>query len=157
MTSNNSVADRVRGIVFTVDGHLLLIKRIRPGVEPYWVFPGGGVEATDVSRVEALRREIREELGCDAVIGNLVYILTRNAGTSEASRELYFIVHIERHDLSQRNGPEFVSATSGEYVYDTFPLNDRALATRNIKPDAMKQFLLTNWRDFDALPALTEA
>ena len=43
---------------------LILIKRTKPGKEPYWITPGGGVEP-DVDRtvVDALHREVAEELG----------------------------------------------------------------------------------------------
>jgi len=38
------MTDRVRGLLITPDGDLLAIQRIRPGQDPYWVLPGGGVE-----------------------------------------------------------------------------------------------------------------
>jgi ADP-ribose pyrophosphatase YjhB (NUDIX family) len=38
------VTTRVRALLITQDGDLLTIRRTRPGQEPYWVLPGGGVE-----------------------------------------------------------------------------------------------------------------
>ena len=43
---------------------MLLIRRVRPGaVHPYWITPGGGVEPGDRTVVDALHREVDEELG----------------------------------------------------------------------------------------------
>ncbi|MBA0052862.1 NUDIX hydrolase [Streptomyces sp. AJS327] len=43
---------------------MILIKRTKPGREPYWITPGGGVEpGVDRTVIEALHREVDEELG----------------------------------------------------------------------------------------------
>jgi len=44
-------------------GRILLIRHEKPGKE-YWLLPGGGVNSGE-SLVDALRRELREELGID--------------------------------------------------------------------------------------------
>ena len=45
-------------------GLVLLCRQEKPGKE-YWLLPGGGVDAGE-SLIEALRRELREELGVEA-------------------------------------------------------------------------------------------
>jgi 8-oxo-dGTP diphosphatase len=44
-------------------GRILLIRHEKPGKE-YWLLPGGGVNSGE-SLVDALRRELQEELGID--------------------------------------------------------------------------------------------
>ena len=47
---------------------MILIKRTKPSSEPYWITPGGGVEpGVDATVVEALHREVNEELGAKIV------------------------------------------------------------------------------------------
>lgn len=54
-------------------GDELLVSRRpdRPGKPGQWEFPGGKVEAGE-GEPEALRRELAEELGCDAEVGRLL-------------------------------------------------------------------------------------
>lgn len=80
---------RVRALLITQDGALLTIRRTRPGQEPCWVLPGGGVE--DGENLEtALARELREELAATADIHGLVYstssaaMMTASTSTSPA-------------------------------------------------------------------------
>ncbi|WP_344592276.1 NUDIX domain-containing protein [Actinomadura vinacea] len=49
----NQPRERVRALLLTSTGTLLLIKRTKPGQTPYWVLPGGGVEADDSRGVAA--------------------------------------------------------------------------------------------------------
>ena len=45
-------------------GRVLLCRQEKPGKE-YWLLPGGGVDSGE-TLIEALRRELREELGIEA-------------------------------------------------------------------------------------------
>jgi 8-oxo-dGTP pyrophosphatase MutT (NUDIX family) len=64
-----AVQVRVRAVLLTGPGSIIVILRQRPDRAPYRVLPGGAVEATDPSIQAALARELREELGAQAVIG----------------------------------------------------------------------------------------
>lgn len=52
------MTDRVRALLVRSGHDLLVIQRIRPGQDPYWVLPGGGVEAGE-NLETALVRELR--------------------------------------------------------------------------------------------------
>jgi 8-oxo-dGTP pyrophosphatase MutT (NUDIX family) len=137
-----TVEERVRGVLITPAGTLLLIKRIRGGTPPYWVFPGGGVEADDADREAALLREVREEVGGTATIRSLVLILERETAPASAVRELFYLADIPSWDERARNGPELARPDAGEYVIDEFPLDADEIASRDIKPEVMKRWLL---------------
>jgi 8-oxo-dGTP diphosphatase len=66
--------ERVRVVAAVIRrGDALLVTRRpdRPGRPGQWEFPGGKVEPGE-GEPDALRRELREELGCDAGIGGLL-------------------------------------------------------------------------------------
>ncbi|MER7009586.1 NUDIX hydrolase [Dactylosporangium sp. NPDC000555] len=54
-----------RAIPIDRHGQLLLIRRTKPGLGPYWTTPGGGVEPGDASVEQAMIRELREEFGAE--------------------------------------------------------------------------------------------
>ncbi|MEU0569308.1 NUDIX domain-containing protein [Nonomuraea sp. NPDC005983] len=114
--------DRVRAILVTPTGHLLTIKRVRPGMAPYWVLPGGGVEKSDADLETALRREIREELGGEINIQSLISV------QEGQDREYFFLANISSWDVSRRSGPEFGDPARGEYIVEQIPLTAADLA-----------------------------
>jgi 8-oxo-dGTP pyrophosphatase MutT (NUDIX family) len=62
--------DIVGAFIFSNDGHILLGKSRPGGVYPdFLIVPGGGVELNE-SKLEALHREIKEELGLDISSSN---------------------------------------------------------------------------------------
>jgi ADP-ribose pyrophosphatase YjhB (NUDIX family) len=59
------VEPRIRvSAILRWQGRVLLIRQEKPGKE-YWLLPGGGVDAGE-TLLEALRRELREELSIEA-------------------------------------------------------------------------------------------
>lgn len=66
---NNKTEKRVRAIIIEEE-KVLLMHRIKHDHE-YWVFPGGGVDDTDKSLEDGLKRECMEELGVEVEVGDL--------------------------------------------------------------------------------------
>jgi 8-oxo-dGTP pyrophosphatase MutT (NUDIX family) len=57
--------ESVRALIVDPDGHVLLVRFDWEGVEPaggFWANPGGGIEPGE-SRLAAIQRELREEIG----------------------------------------------------------------------------------------------
>lgn len=156
MSDETTVGERVRGVLITPAGRLLMIKRVRAGTAPYWVFPGGGVDADDENRESALLREAREETGGTAIIRKLLFILERDEGPAAGTRELFYLADIDSWAEGARGGPEFRTSDSGEYVCDEFPLSADEIESRDIKPDAMKRWLLERHAVLDAQPDLRD-
>jgi len=82
------VTDRVRALLVTSDHDLLVIQRIRPGQDPYWVLPGGGVEAGEDLET-ALARELREEIAATADVHSLLYVLERGG-----ERQYFYLARV---------------------------------------------------------------
>jgi ADP-ribose pyrophosphatase YjhB (NUDIX family) len=137
------VTTRVRALLITRDGDLLTILRTRPGQEPYWVLPGGGVE--DGENLEnALARELHEELAATADIHGLIHILD-----ADGDRQYVYLARADSWSASpaDRSGPEFTDPARGGYHPQPVPLTSEALAGIDLRPDALAQFLLRHLRD----------
>ncbi|HEX6122460.1 MAG TPA: NUDIX hydrolase, partial [Ktedonobacterales bacterium] len=71
--------------------HVLTVK---PDNEDFWFLPGGRVEMLEDSAT-ALRRELREELGVEAEIGRLLWLVENFFGGRESAYHelcLYYLV-----------------------------------------------------------------
>ncbi|MCZ1006785.1 NUDIX hydrolase [Streptomyces lydicus] len=128
---------RVRAILITPDNTLLLMRRVRPGIAPYWVIIGGGVEDTDASREDALLREVREEIAGEAKITRLLHQIENAQGETE----FFYLAHIRKWNFDDRTGPEFQRDDRGEYLLDEIPLTTEALASVNLLPEEISNVL----------------
>lgn len=54
-------------------GRVLLVRHAKPGREPYWVLPGGRLEAHETIP-ECAEREVREEVGLDGSFREVVFV-----------------------------------------------------------------------------------
>jgi ADP-ribose pyrophosphatase YjhB (NUDIX family) len=132
-----------RAILIDDLGRVLLVKRTRPGQEPYWTAPGGGIEDSDPSPEGALLRELAEELGAKVTGSSQVFLFS---STSEAGIAVqhFFVARLVSLDESDRSGPEFSDAGRGEYELDRVDLRGDDLVAIDLKPPALKDFMLAN-------------
>jgi mutator protein MutT len=95
----------VAAVVQRDDGRFLLARR-RAGAHlgGLWEFPGGAVEEGETP-AEALRRELREELGADAVVAEAITF----AFHRDAARDvvlLFFAARLDAAEVTGREGQE---------------------------------------------------
>jgi ADP-ribose pyrophosphatase YjhB (NUDIX family) len=132
-----------RGIVIDDEGRLVLIKRTRPGREPYWTTAGGGVEDTDASIEAALHRELLEELGAEAIGASQVFLASFWSSTGLHVQH-FFVTRLVRLDPALRTGPEFSDPARGSYDADRLDLWGDDLAALDLRPPELKAFILAN-------------
>jgi 8-oxo-dGTP pyrophosphatase MutT (NUDIX family) len=133
-------SQRVRAILLTEDGKLLLIKRVKPGAPAYWVAPGGGVEHNE-TLMETLTRELREELGARIKVMGRAFVL-RHQKAGKDLEEHFFICKLVDLDLSLRSGPEFEDPARGEFIPVAIELEPLVLHDLNIKTAELREWLL---------------
>ncbi|RIQ31204.1 NUDIX domain-containing protein [Jiangella rhizosphaerae] len=100
-----------RALLFDDAGRLVLIKRMRPGLPPYWTTPGGRVEPSDASVEAALHRELMEELGATAELFGEVHVVEPTP--AHPTRQHVFLARLLTIDAGLRCGPEL---TDGHVV-----------------------------------------
>jgi 8-oxo-dGTP pyrophosphatase MutT (NUDIX family) len=132
-----------RAILIDDRGRLVLIKRTKPGQSPYWTAPGGGVEDMDSSVEAALHRELAEELGVCATDATQVFLFSSSSDTGVAVQH-FFVARLVSLDESARSGPEFGDPSRGGYELDRINLLGDGLASIDLKPTALKEFILAN-------------
>src|SRR5215204_5629287 len=139
LMEKSPVIQRVRAILLTNEKQVLFIKRIKPHKPtPYWVAPGGGVESDDDSLLDALHRELVEELGATYEVIEEGFVLRHQKADKELE-EHFFICRLLNYDLSQRHGPEFDDPERGQYIPDAVELTTEAIAAIAIKTDELQQ------------------
>ena len=137
------MTDRVRALLVTPDGNFLVFRRVRPGVlDPYWILPGGGVEAGE-TLAAALERELREEIAAVADVHGLLYIFE-----AEAGRHYIYLARVRSWSAraADRSGPEFSDPARGEHLLQEIPLTVEAVERIDLKPEAFAEFLLGQLR-----------
>lgn len=128
--------ERVRAVLVTAAGTMLVIRRTRPGIPEYWVLPGGGVEPGDESREAALHREIHEEIAGKADIVRLLHTME-----SGAERQLFYLARVRSWSFEDRTGPEFSAEGRGAYALEEIPLTMEGLDGIDLKPEEVAHVL----------------
>ena len=91
----------VRALVIDGAERVLLYRFVGPGGRSVWATPGGGVEAGE-SNEEAMRRELREEVGLhDPDLGPCIstreHVFVWHRVVRQVER--FFLVRVDRHDV----------------------------------------------------------
>lgn len=87
----------VRAIIYK-DGKLLAVKHKHgDNISHYYAVPGGGLDPQE-SLIDGLARELHEETGIDAVIGNLLFIQQFPSARAGYTEELEFFFAVKNSD-----------------------------------------------------------
>jgi 8-oxo-dGTP diphosphatase len=93
---------RVVAALIFKDEKILVCQRTRHQVMPLkWEFPGGKIEEGEQPR-DAMHRELDEELGIDATIGDEVTRIVHNYSGGGSVELRFFAVHEYRGEIENR-------------------------------------------------------
>jgi 8-oxo-dGTP diphosphatase len=93
---------RVVAALIVKDGKILVCQRTKHQTMPLkWEFPGGKIEDGEQPR-DALRRELEEELGIDATIGDEISRIRHEYKSGNSVELRFFAVHDFRGELENR-------------------------------------------------------
>jgi 8-oxo-dGTP diphosphatase len=93
---------RVVAALIVRDGKILVCQRTKHQTMPLkWEFPGGKIEEGELPR-DALHRELDEELGIDATIGDEVARIRHEYRSGNSVELRFFVVQEFRGELENR-------------------------------------------------------
>ncbi|MBI0297111.1 NUDIX hydrolase [Streptomyces sp. PRKS01-29] len=156
MTERPVVKRTARAILLDGDTapRMILIKRTKPGQAPYWITPGGGMEPEDATVVEALYREVDEELGAKVTDVVPAFVDTvphpdegaeggGGEGVTGVKVQHFFVCRLASMDLARRHGPE-VDEPCGEYEVVSVPFTREGIASVEVVPPSLRAYLDAN-------------
>jgi hypothetical protein len=90
-------------------------------------------------------REIAEELGATATGASQVFLMSHPSRLG-MTIQYYFVARLTGIDLTLRTGPELSNPAKGGYDEHRVTLTDdgTALSALDLRPPALKQFILSN-------------
>lgn len=134
----------VRGIV-NYNDKIVLIHRIKTKddgtVRDYYVTPGGKIEENE-SHEEALRREIKEELGIEIEIKNLC--LELDDRDYNDSFQYFYNCNYKAGELGTGDGPEFTDKENYKGVFEIVLVDKKEISKLNLVPEKIKEILVNN-------------
>ena len=103
----------------------------------------GGIEDADRSPEGAVHRELAEELGAKALVASQVFLHSSPSDSGVAAQH-FFAARLIAINEAQRSGPEFADPSRGGYDVDRVELLGDELAGVDLKPGALKEFIMAN-------------
>ena len=144
MVSELRIRPAARAIVLDPDDRILLVRFLFPSGKTFWATPGGGIEAEESSE-EAIRRELAEETGLDAVdIGPVVWtrlhIIPFIGGQWDGQHERYHLVRTPSFTPEPRLSWKQLNA---EYVFELrwWALPELAAAAETFAPRRLPELV----------------
>ena len=154
ISRERTVRQLSRAILIDDAGNLLLFRRNKPDQPLYWATPGGYVERSDQSAEATLERELAEELNAQAANIGRVFVYSYVSADTLVIEHFFVARLVAMDETAPRIGPEFEDpAVNGTYELERIPLLRSDLATLNLLPKPLKDFIIANKR---ALIALAE-
>ena len=137
-----SVKQVVAALIFK-DDQILVCQRTRHQTMPLkWEFPGGKIEDGEQPR-DALRRELNEELGIDATIGDEVARIRHDYKNGSAVELRFYAVREYKGEIENRIFKDMRWATRSELPSFDFLEADLQLVKRVVR---RKDRLSTSWK-----------
>ena len=134
----------VRGIV-NYKNKIVLIHRIKTKddgtIRDYYVIPGGKIEKNE-SHEEALRREIKEELGIEIEIKDLC--LELDDRDYNDSFQYFYNCNYKAGELGTGDGPEFTDKENYKGVFEVVLVDKKEISKLNLVPEKIKEILVNN-------------
>ena len=130
--------ERVRGILIN-NKKIILVKRIKDS-GTYFCFPGGGVEKGE-SLEEALIREMKEELGVEVKVKELVMELPLVRPEIE-QMEYFYLCEKVSGEIGTGTGPEFQPGNTYEGTHKIVQLPLKEIINLNLLPEEIKNLVL---------------
>ena len=166
MAAERPVVKRTARAILLDGDELMLIKRTKPDQPPYWITPGGEVEPGDESVIDALHREVAEELGAKvtdvvpAFVDTVAYSLKDDGEPADGlplppdavKVQHFFVCRLETMDPARRHGPE-VDEPRGRYEIVRLPLSREGIASVDVVPPTLSAYLQRNIEGVRALLA----
>lgn len=136
---------RVAGVA-VIDGRVLVHQF--EGEDEFYVLPGGRVEMGEPAE-EALAREMREELGCEARVGRLLWVLDNlftHKGIVYHALELFFAITLPEGCAQASGEPwtgtEDLGPADGETIELYFQWKSvEELGSLDLKPSCLREML----------------